>query len=89
LLHKNVKIHSRLPALQPERLERQTGGLFGANHQLRQPMVFLNIPLLQQPEFYLGNAAELFNGGGEITDQAVKDFLQGFAGAFARCPYMD
>ena len=60
-------------------------GAFGANHHLRQPMVFLNIPLLQQPEVYLGNIAELFNEGGEIIDQGTKDFLQTFAAAFARC----
>jgi chromate reductase len=59
-------------------------GAFGANHQLRQPMVFLNIPLLQQPEVYLSNAAELFNDQGEITSQGTQDFLQTFAAAFAR-----
>jgi chromate reductase len=59
-------------------------GAFGANHHLRQPMVFLNIPLLQQPEVYLSNIAELFNERGEIIDQGTKDFLQTFAGAFAR-----
>jgi chromate reductase len=46
-------------------------------------MVFLNIPLLQQPEVYLGNVAELFNDRGEIIDQGTKDFLRTFAGAFA------
>ncbi|MDR2433835.1 MAG: NAD(P)H-dependent oxidoreductase [Treponema sp.] len=59
-------------------------GAFGANHHLRQSMVFLNIPLLQQPEAYLGNIAELFNESGEITDLGTKDFLQTFADAFAR-----
>jgi chromate reductase len=59
-------------------------GAFGANHHLRQPMVFLNILLLQQPEVYLGNVAKLFNERGEVIDQDTKDFLQTFAGAFAR-----
>jgi chromate reductase len=59
-------------------------GAFGANHQLRQPMVFLNVLLLQQPELYLGNAAALFNDKGEVIDQDAKDLLQNFAGAFAR-----
>ena len=31
-------------------------GGFGANHHLRQMAVFLNVPLLQQPEAYLGGA---------------------------------
>jgi chromate reductase len=59
-------------------------GAFGANHHLRQPMVFLNIPLLQQPEVYLSNIAGLFNDSGEMIDQSAKDFLRTFAGAFAR-----
>jgi chromate reductase len=59
-------------------------GAFGANHHLRQPMVFLNIPLLQQPEVYLSNIAGLFNDRGELIDQSTKDFLQTFTDAFAR-----
>ncbi|MDR2170824.1 MAG: NAD(P)H-dependent oxidoreductase [Planctomycetaceae bacterium] len=58
-------------------------GAFGANHHLRQPMVFLNIPLLQQPEVYISNIANLFNDKGEIVDQHTKDFLQNFADSFA------
>jgi chromate reductase len=46
-------------------------------------MVFLNIPLLQQPEVYLSNIAGLFNDRGEMIDQSAKDFLRTFAGAFA------
>src|SRR5205807_7667254 len=33
---------------------------FGANHHLRQCFVFLDMPALQQPEAYIGNAAKLF-----------------------------
>jgi chromate reductase len=47
-------------------------------------MVFLNIPLLQQPEVYLSSVADLFNDKGELTGQGTKDFLQSFADAFAR-----
>ena len=31
-------------------------GAFGANHHLRQSLVFLNVPCLQQPEAYIGGA---------------------------------
>ena len=31
-------------------------GAFGANHHLRQSLVFLDVPLMQQPEAYLGSA---------------------------------
>ena len=33
-------------------------GGFGANHQLRQSFVFLDMPTLQQPEAYIGNINE-------------------------------
>jgi chromate reductase, NAD(P)H dehydrogenase (quinone) len=31
-------------------------GAFGANHHLRQSLVFLNVPTMQQPEAYLSHA---------------------------------
>src|SRR3954452_10321958 len=31
-------------------------GAFGANHHLRQSLVFLNVPAMQQPEAYIGGA---------------------------------
>ena len=36
-------------------------GAFGANHTLRQSMVFLNVPMMQQPEAYIGIAQKLFS----------------------------
>ena len=39
-------------------------GGFGANHHLRQSLVFLNMPALQQPETYIGGAGELFDDDG-------------------------
>src|SRR6476620_3040202 len=35
-------------------------GAFGANHHLRQSLVFLDMPALQQPEAYISNAGKLF-----------------------------
>ncbi|TBU98601.1 ACP phosphodiesterase [Stutzerimonas kirkiae] len=57
-------------------------GGFGANHQLRQALVFLDVPLLQQPEAYLGGAGKFFDESGELGD-SVKPFLQKFIDAFA------
>src|SRR6266702_6902922 len=45
-------------------------GGFGANHHLRQSMVFLNVPMLQQPEAYIGGAASLFDDKGSLTNAA-------------------
>jgi chromate reductase len=58
-------------------------GGFGANHALRQSLVFLNMPTLQQPEAYVGGAAGLFDDKGELTNDSVKGFLKKFIDAFA------
>jgi chromate reductase, NAD(P)H dehydrogenase (quinone) len=57
-------------------------GGFGANHHLRQSLVFLNVPVLQQPEAYIGNAAKLFDEHGGIANSDTKAFLQSFLQAF-------
>ena len=58
-------------------------GGFGSNHHLRQSLVTLNVPTLQQPEAYIGNAGTLFNADGEIINESVRDFLQKFINSFA------
>lgn len=55
---------------------------FGANHHLRQPLVFLNMPILQQPEAYIGNVADLLDEDGKIKDEGTVKFLQSFVDAF-------
>jgi chromate reductase len=59
-------------------------GAFGANHHLRQSMVFLNVPMLQQPEAYIGNAGALLDDNGALTNDATRAFLQKFLQAYAR-----
>ena len=39
------------------RLAGSIGG-FGSNHQIRQACVFLNMPVMQQPEAYLGHVTD-------------------------------
>ena len=57
-------------------------GGFGANHHLRQSLVFLNMPVLQQPEAYVGGAGDLFDEGGAIRKPETKQFLEKFMAAF-------
>lgn len=57
-------------------------GGFGANHHLRQSLVFLNIPCMQQPEAYISNAGAIFEENGELTER-TKTFLQSFVDAYA------
>ncbi len=49
---------------------------FGANHHLRQSLVVLNVPVMQQPEVYLAHINESFDESGNITDNRTKDILQ-------------
>ena len=60
------------------------GGLsgFGANHHLRQSLVFLNVPTMQQPEAYIGNVATLFDASGVLISESTHEFLQKFMDAF-------
>jgi chromate reductase len=57
-------------------------GGFGANHHLRQSMVFLDVPMMQQPEAYVGGADKLFDASGKLTVDATREFLTKFMVAF-------
>ena len=58
-------------------------GGFGANHALRQSLVFLDMPTLQQPEMYIGNCASLFDQNGKLVNDGTRKFLRTFLDAFA------
>jgi len=55
---------------------------FGANHHLRQSLAFLNMPVVQQPEVYLANSADLLDENGKINNEGTVQFLQTFVDAF-------
>jgi len=57
---------------------------FGANHHLRQMLVFLNVPAMQQPEAYIGGANKLFDATGNLTNDSTREFLKNFIDSFAR-----
>jgi len=65
-------------------LSATSGGLggFGANHHLRQSLVFLDMPAMQQPEAYISSSATLFDDGQLKAD--LRTFMQSFIDAFAR-----
>jgi chromate reductase, NAD(P)H dehydrogenase (quinone) len=58
-------------------------GAFGANHHLRQSLVFLNVPIMQQPEAYISHVDKLFDEHGKLTSDGTRKFLEGFMRAFA------
>mgnify|MGYP001424696019 CR=1 FL=1 len=57
---------------------------FGANHHLRQSLVFVNVPVMPQPEAYIAEATGLFDDKGNLTKESTKDFLKMFMEAFAK-----
>jgi chromate reductase len=57
-------------------------GGFGANQHLRQSMVFLNVPMMQQPEAYIGNAGELFDEQGDIKNDSTRTYMEKFLQAY-------
>src|SRR3981189_1362738 len=57
-------------------------GAFGANHHLRQSLVFLTVPIMQQPEAYVGHADKLFDEHGKLASDGTHKFLQDFMQAF-------
>lgn len=57
-------------------------GAFGANHHLRQMLVFLNMPAMQQPEAYIGGIGDQFDGD-KLTNDRTRAFLQKYIDSFA------
>ncbi len=58
-------------------------GGYGANHQLRQSFVFLDSPLVQQPEAYVSFIANGITDG-KITDDVILETLQGVIDSLVR-----
>jgi chromate reductase len=58
-------------------------GGFGANHHLRQSLVFLDVPTMQQPEAYIGNAANLFDQNGNLATESIREFAAKYINSFA------
>ena len=58
-------------------------GGFGANHHLRQSLVFLNVPAMPQPEAYIGGADKYFDAAGKLINDRTREVLQRFVQAYA------
>ena len=64
-------------------------GGFGSNHQIRQAAVFLNMPVMQHPEAYLGHVNdESFDADGCLKDGPLKDIILALSKAFADWVHM-
>lgn len=58
-------------------------GGFGANHHLRQSLVVLNVPCMQQPEAYIGNVASLLDENDNLINKSIEQFLCNFMSAYS------
>jgi hypothetical protein len=65
------------------RRDRFGGAASRARHHLRQSLVFLDMPAMQQPEAYIGGVAGLLDETGKLTNEGTRDFLRKFTEAFA------
>jgi chromate reductase, NAD(P)H dehydrogenase (quinone) len=59
----------------------QIGG-FGANHHLRQSCVFLDMPVMEQPETYVSHVDKALDENGKVNERA-REFLSNFMAAYA------
>ncbi len=57
-------------------------GGFGANHQLRQALVFNDVPTMQQPEAYIGQIQNLLTDDGQPTNDNAKAFFTSIMQSF-------
>ncbi len=55
---------------------------FGANHHLRQSLVFLNMPTMAQPEAYLAQVQTLLKPEGGFAKPETESFMKSFLAAF-------
>jgi len=76
-------VFNRKPAAIVTASPGSVGG-FGANHQIRQSAVFLNMPVMQHPEAYLGHVGDdSFDENSQLKDGPLKDYVKQVAEAFA------
>ena len=69
----------------PAAIVSQSNGMlggFGANHHLRQILVFLDVHVLAQPEIYLSQADKLFDTEASLAEGQGRDLLQRFMSQF-------
>ena len=70
-----ASVWNRMPAAIVSASPGSIGG-FGANHQLRQACVFLNMPVMQHPEAYLSHVTDnSFDAKGAIKDGSLKELV--------------
>ena len=50
----------------------------GANFALRQALVFLDMPAMQQPEMYLSSVDKLVDAEGKVLNDKTRELIEKF-----------
>jgi chromate reductase, NAD(P)H dehydrogenase (quinone) len=58
-------------------------GGFGANLQIRQSVLFLDMPTMLQPELYVAQVDKVIEAGGKASNDATRQLLEKFLAKFA------
>jgi chromate reductase len=58
-------------------------GGFGANHQVRQSVVFLDMPMMPAPELYVGHVDKMVEAGGKVANEGTRELFGKFLDRFA------
>jgi chromate reductase len=75
-------VWSGKPALVISNSPGAIGG-FGANHHLRQSLVFLDMPVLQQPEAYIAGSNKLVGDDGKFVEDSKREYFEKILKAFS------
>ena len=59
-------------------------GGFGASQHLRQTLAAVGMPVLPQPEIYIGGVDKLVDDEGDFANESASELLKRFIGAFGR-----
>jgi NAD(P)H-dependent FMN reductase/ketosteroid isomerase-like protein len=59
-------------------------GAMAANHAVRQALVYLNMPAMQQPEAYIAKVRDLLDSRGALKNRKTRKFVAEFMAAFER-----
>lgn len=59
-------------------------GTARAQYHLRQILVTLNMPVVNQPEVMIGNAAQKFDQNGKLIDEPTREFIRKLLAALAQ-----
>lgn len=59
-------------------------GGYSSQKSLRLALSYFDMPLMGQPEVFLGKSADMVNGSGEFASESTRNFVKGYIDGFVR-----